>query len=222
MRGVASLVSLAYSERRRLLDRSLAAHAEVIRGVVLEVGAGRGARRGRFEPPVARTRGWWSVDLAAAARPHVVGDVEALPLRAGSVDTVVSLEVLEYARRPQEALVEMHRVLRPGGHLLISVPFIHRMDGPTDRWRFSAHGLGDTLRAAGFEVVALEAQGWALAAVAHLVLSVVAQRPHRLERWLLGALTAPLVALARLEPLLARGEGALASATTGYLAVGRK
>jgi SAM-dependent methyltransferase len=215
-------VSFAYSERRRLLDRSLAAHAEVIRGVVLEVGAGRGPRRGRFVPPSGRTRQWWALDLTLRVRPHVVGDLEALPLRQASVDTVLSLEVLEYVKRPQEALAEMHRVLRPGGHLLLSVPFVHRVDGPSDRWRFSEHALREALGAAGFEVVAVHAQGYALSAAAHLIMSVVAQRPRRMERWLLGALAAPLVAAARLEPLLVRGGGAWTSVTTGYFALGRK
>lgn len=215
-------MSFAYSERRRLLDRSLTVHAELIRGVVLEVGAGRGARRGRFIPPLAQTKAWWSLDLSDAARPHMVGDVEALPLRDDSMDTVLSLEVLEYASRPDQALAEMCRVLKPGGHLFLSVPFVHRMDGPTDRWRFSANGLRDALRSAGFEVVMLKAQGHALAAAAHLIMSVLAQRPRRVERWLLGALALPLLAVARLEPLLVRGESALTSATTGYLALGRK
>ncbi|MBI5627944.1 MAG: methyltransferase domain-containing protein [Candidatus Rokubacteria bacterium] len=213
-------MSLAYSERRRLLDRSVGDHARLIRGRVLEIGAGRAPRRGRFVPP--RTPGWWTLDLAADLRPHIVADVEALPLRTASVDTVVGLEVLEYVRRPHAALAEAHRVLRPGGHVLISVPFVHRVDGPSDRWRFSELGLRELLHAAGFEVVALRAQGAALAAAAHLILSIIAQRPRRLERWLLGALAVPLVAVARLEPLLVRGQGALSSATTGYLALGRK
>lgn len=213
-------MSLAYSERRRLLDRSVGAHAGLIRGRVLEIGAGRASRRGRFVPP--RTPSWWTLDLGAGLRPHIVGDVEALPLRTACVDTVVVLEVLEYVRRPHAALAEAHRVLQPGGHVLISVPFVHRVDGPSDRWRFSELGLRELLCEAGFEVVALQAQGYALAAAAHLILSIIAQRPRRLERWLFGALAVPLAAVTRLEPFLVRGQGALTSATTGYLALGRK
>lgn len=215
-------MSFAYSERRRLLDHDLAEHADVIRGVVFEIGAGRSRRRGRFDPPLARTKHWWLLDLEAGLRPHIVGDVEALPVREASVDTVLSLEVLEYVPRPHEALAEMYRVLRPAGHLLISVPFVHRMDGPSDRWRFSEHGLREALRAVGFEVVAVRQQGYALTAAAHLLMSIVAQRPRRVERWLFGSLAIPVVALARVERWLVRGQGVLTSATTGYLAVGRK
>lgn len=215
-------MKVSYSERRRLLDRSLATFEGAIRGVVLEIGTGRQSRRGRFVPPTERTEHWWSLDLAMEKRPHIMGDMEALPLRRASIDTVVSLEVLEYVPQPHRALTEIHQVLRPGGHLLISVPFVHRMDGPADRWRFSEHGLREALGAAGFEVVALQAQGYVLAAIAHLLQSILAQRPRRVERWLLGSLTLPFVVLARLEPFLVRGQGALASATTGYLALGRK
>jgi len=216
------VVKVSYSERRRLLDRSLAAFEGAMRGAVLEIGAGRKFRRGRFTPPTGQTRHWWSLDLTSGPCPHVVGDVEALPLRAASVDTVLSLEVLEYVPRPYAALSEIHRVLRPGGHLLVSVPFVHRMDGPLDRWRFSERGLREALSAAGFEVVGLHAQGHALAAIAHLLQSILAQRPRRVERWLLGVLALPFFALARLEPFLVREQGVLASATTGYLALGRK
>lgn len=59
-------MSLAYSERRRLFDRSVGAHARLIRGRVLEIGAGRAPRRGRFVPQ--RTPSLWTLDLAAAAR----------------------------------------------------------------------------------------------------------------------------------------------------------
>lgn len=213
---------LSYSERRRLLDRALLGHVDKIHGTILEVGAGRNPRRGRFVPPGERTTSWWSLDLAPEARPHLVGDVEALPLRAASVDTVVSLEVLEYVLRPDLGLSEIHRVLRPGGHLLVSVPFVHRMDSPSDRWRFSEHGLRAALRSAGFEIIALQAQGYVFTAIAHLLWSAVAQCPSRAHRWFTGALALPVVGLARLEPLLVRPTGPLSSATTGYLALARK
>ena len=215
-------MGFAYSLRRRLLDHALAEEARVIHGVVLEVGSGQGPRRGHFVPPVDRCAHWWYVDIAPRVRPHVIGDSEALPLRDACVDTVVSLEVLEYVRRPHVALAEMYRVLRPAGHLVLSVPFVHRMDAPADLWRFSEHGLREVLAAAGFEVVVLRAQGYALTAAAHLVLSALVQRRRRIERWALGVFALPLVVAARLERVLVSVDGVLASATTGYLAVGRK
>lgn len=52
----------------------------------------------------------------------VEGDVEALPFADASFGTVVCTEVLEHVPRPDAALAEIRRVLRPGGVLIGSVP----------------------------------------------------------------------------------------------------
>jgi SAM-dependent methyltransferase len=121
------------------------------------------------------------VDTVPEDRPHLIGNTEALPLRDACVDTVVRPGGLEYIRVPHVALAQMYRVLRPAGHPVLSVPFVHRMDGPADLWRFSEHELREVLAAAGFEVVVLRAPGYALTAVAHLVLSALVQRPSRMS-----------------------------------------
>lgn len=52
----------------------------------------------------------------------VLGDVEAMPFPDGSFGAVVCTEVLEHVPDPAGALAEIHRVLRPGGMLIGSVP----------------------------------------------------------------------------------------------------
>lgn len=50
-----------------------------------------------------------------------VGSVECLPYRDASVDLLCCAGVLEYLRADQPTLDEIRRVLRPGGHALLSV-----------------------------------------------------------------------------------------------------
>ncbi len=50
------------------------------------------------------------------------GDIYALPYRGGTFDLVVTADVLEHLRDLPRALSEIHRVLRPGGVLLASIP----------------------------------------------------------------------------------------------------
>jgi ubiquinone/menaquinone biosynthesis C-methylase UbiE len=50
---------------------------------------------------------------------HVSGDPVLLPFPDDHFDTVLSCGVLEHVQRPQDSLRELHRVLRPGGRLLI-------------------------------------------------------------------------------------------------------
>ncbi len=60
---------------------------------------------------------------AAAGVPRVVCSFEAgLPFADGSFDGVSCMHVLEHVAAPDALLAEVHRVLRPGGHLLAAVP----------------------------------------------------------------------------------------------------
>jgi SAM-dependent methyltransferase len=104
-------------------------------------------------------------------RPNIVltMDVSAVPLRSRSVDAVICVHVLEHVDDDRAAMAELHRILRPGGWTLISVPL--RLDQPTyedasittpaareaafgetTHVRFYGHDLADRLAAAGFEV----------------------------------------------------------------------
>ena len=56
-------------------------------------------------------------------------DVTALPFASASLDAVASLDVLEHVPDYALALREFARVLRPGGHLVLSVPFVPESDG---------------------------------------------------------------------------------------------
>lgn len=63
---------------------------------------------------------------------------EALPLEDESVDTVILSDVLEHIFKPEFLLREIHRVLSPGGALLLNVPFIYpEHEKPYDYFRYT-------------------------------------------------------------------------------------
>ncbi len=67
-------------------------------------------------------------DLATADRLHLVqGDSERLPFADDSFDVVTCAHSFHHYPRQDRVVAEMHRVLRPGGRLLI-------IDGDRDRW----------------------------------------------------------------------------------------
>ncbi|MEZ5484192.1 MAG: class I SAM-dependent methyltransferase [Lysobacteraceae bacterium] len=87
------------------------------------------------------------------AKPDVFADACDLPLQDSSVDTVLMLEVLEHIRNPSKALSEVARVLRPGGGLLLTLPFLYPVhDAPHDYQRYTSHGLVRELQSVGFVV----------------------------------------------------------------------
>jgi len=85
--------------------------------------------------------------------------VTALPFAGASFDLVTSFDVL-YHRAvgdPADALAEFHRVLRPGGRVLLRLPAYDRLRGRHDdvihtARRFTAASLSDSLCEAGFVV----------------------------------------------------------------------
>lgn len=89
-----------------------------------------------------------------------VSDLEDLPVPERSVDVVLSINVLEHVADPLQVLRECHRVLRPGGTLLLVAPQSWLMhQAPHDYYRFTYHGLEYLLEKVGFSSSAIEAVG---------------------------------------------------------------
>jgi len=72
------------------------------------------------------------------------GDLLALPFSDSTFDGIVLTEVLEHCTDPKAAVAEVFRVLKPGGLLLVTSPYIwpeHGIEGEyRDYWRFTRHG----------------------------------------------------------------------------------
>ncbi|MCA9973403.1 MAG: methyltransferase domain-containing protein [Anaerolineales bacterium] len=150
------------------LLRDIARQAE---GVVLDVGAGTQAIR-PFLSPHCR---YVSLDYYQTAaewygtRPQIFGDGQQLPMKAGSIDVVLLLDVLEHLPRPEACLAEISRVLRPGGRLILQVPFLYPLhDEPFDFHRWTRHGLRALAARHGFQIDGEQAFGHPLTTAALL------------------------------------------------------
>jgi ubiquinone/menaquinone biosynthesis C-methylase UbiE len=53
----------------------------------------------------------------------IVSDITSIPVEKGTFDVVMCIEVFEHLPNPIEALVELDRVLKPGGKLIMTAPF---------------------------------------------------------------------------------------------------
>ena len=157
---------------RHYIEAFLRRHALDIRGRVLEVaedtytqlfGGSRFTQRDILHVDESNPRATLIADLA---------DADAVP--SDSFDCFVCTQTLTYIYDVPGAVATIHRILKPGGVLLATVPGISQMS-PYDRdrwgeyWRFTAQSLGRRLgESFGSENVTVESYGNVLASTAFL------------------------------------------------------
>ena len=137
----AESTDLLISRRHRIVTEL----ARPAGGVLLDFGCGSGAQTLLFVPQFSKTiavdtdreyieecaRRVAAAGLAEKVR-CIAYDGRILPIESESVDFAVSFEVLEHVDDESQALSELHRVLKRGGVLAMSVP--------NRWWIFETHG----------------------------------------------------------------------------------
>lgn len=140
---------------REHLARAIGAHAA---GRLLDVGCGRQPYVSLLKEQVRQYIGI-EVDRQryVATPPQVWGSGLCLPFRDRSFETVLCAQVLEHVPEPARMLEEISRVLRPGGHLILTAPHIWGIhEEPHDYFRFTGYGLAYLARRAGMEAVRVQ------------------------------------------------------------------
>jgi SAM-dependent methyltransferase len=186
--------------------------------LILDVGCGTGATAcalGALGRVVA-------VDFSMAALQacrrrglaHLVRSrAELIPLSSESADVIVATDVLEHLDDDHGALREFHRLLKPGGHAVITVPAYQFLWSEHDlalmhKRRYTPRQLGERTSRAGFRQVNL---GYALFLLFPLALGRLVRRPQvtgqvpvALVKSVPNWLNSTLIGLQRFEMVLSR------------------
>jgi SAM-dependent methyltransferase len=92
-----------------------------------------------------------NLNIAAGENIDIVSNAESIPLANDTVSLIITQETLEHVQRPDLAIKEMYRVLKPSGMLYCQLPFtLGYHPGPTDYWRFTKEGIVELLEREGF------------------------------------------------------------------------
>lgn len=111
-------------------------------------------------------------------KPDVSWNGITIPLAENSVDCALTTEVLEHCSDPAGVLREIFKILRPGGVLFLTVPFLWPLhDVPHDHYRFTPYSLARHLEDAGFENVELQPLGGWDDSLAQMIGLYVRRRP---------------------------------------------
>lgn len=145
-----------YNSSREYLEAFLTeAAASVTPGAkVLDAGAGDCKYKALFSGADYTATDFLQVDkpydLAAL---DFVGNLQQLAIVTESYDVVICSQVIEHLREPEQALRELHRVLKPAGRLWLSTPlFFEEHETPHDYFRYTQFGLQHLLEKTGFQL----------------------------------------------------------------------
>jgi SAM-dependent methyltransferase len=189
---------LAYTTSDKLLER----FRYHIVGTVYDLGCGEAPYKEYF---LKSARKYVGVDWAASlhdTKADIVANLnEVLPIQDGVADTVVSLSVMEHLTQPDLMLCEAHRILKPGGSMILQVPWqwwVH--EAPYDFFRYTPYALQHMYEKAGFvDIKVVPQSGYFTTAVLkqnYFTRRFV--RGPRISRGIINALLIPLWTIGQL------------------------
>ncbi len=147
------------TRNRRETNRWLLQHAPEITGDVISLGSGSDSdKEGRhYRDYFTGAASYTTADLTTERGAELQIDIRAMPqIKDAAYDAVLCNSVLEHVDDYQRGLAEITRILKPGGVLLLNVPFRQALHlEPYDFWRFTAHGLRHLLEP-DYEILALD------------------------------------------------------------------
>ena len=168
---------------RYLLRKQIEGVAHYIRGRVLDIGAGE---RNRYAD-LFKASEYVTMDVHSGSNVQIVGSIEAVPAEAESFDSIVCTQVLEHVPHPVQAIKELHRVLKPGGHVLVTVPQVAELhEEPNDFFRYTPFGLEKLFGETGFHVVEKMQRGGFFATRAQMNIRYAMDRWQLFSRPFLG------------------------------------
>lgn len=172
-----------------IIDQNLVDNRELLVGCLYDLGSGESPYRDFFLNHVDK---YVAVDWTSSlhdTQANIVADLNnPLEIESEVADVIVCLSVLEHLHSPDVALAEAFRILKPGGSILIQVPWQWKIhEAPHDFFRYTPFGFEYLMSQCGFSNILVCPQGGFFTMMALKMNYFVARfiRGPRLLRWLI-------------------------------------
>ncbi len=143
-----------YLNRHRLLQH-IKQFAPQLSGKLLDFGCGSKPYKSLF-----KVLEYIGLDYENVGHPHaneqidVFYDGKNIPFPDKNFDSVLATEVFEHVFYLEDTIKELHRVLKPNGKILITLPFVwYEHEVPHDFARYSSYGIANLLQRNGFTIL---------------------------------------------------------------------
>jgi SAM-dependent methyltransferase len=121
-----------------LLRQAVKERAQQLKGRMLDLGCGAQPYRDLF----GHVDRYVGMDMPGGAVVDVYGSGTLLPFASSTFDSILCNEVIEHVPEPSSVFVEIYRVLKPGGILLLTTPQTWGLHlEPFDFYRYTSYGL---------------------------------------------------------------------------------
>jgi len=149
--------------RRYFLDKVLS--KLTFHGKVIDIGGKKVKKRGCFSPDLSDVDLWVDINIDLSSKPDLLCDATELAIEDNSCDIVLMTEVLEHLEKPLLVLSEINRILKPGGKLYATSPFLYSIHAdPFDFQRWTKEKYRCVLEELKFHKIEIQEQGgfWAV------------------------------------------------------------
>jgi SAM-dependent methyltransferase len=146
-----------------------------LQGTLLDVGCGQMPYKPLLLSEESNVEKYIGIDLEGGRhsqrkQPDLLWDGKTIPLEDESIDCAIATEVFEHCPNPEIVMKEIWRVLKPGGILFFTVPFLWNLhETPHDEYRYTPFALQRHLTNSGFTETEIKAMGGWDASLAQLL-----------------------------------------------------
>lgn len=168
---------LVFTKKRKLISPILYAQykitlplsLEYIHGDLIDIGCGYSPYRQLLLEKVDQIDGYDHFKYNDFVT--IIGDIQNIcQTIEHTYDSAVCFEVLEHSPSPSKTIEGIFKILKPKGHLAISVPLFSQVhEEPLDFFRFTKYGIAELLNSNGFTVIKIKKKAGLFSFLGHQI-----------------------------------------------------